>query len=148
MRFNPPLIPLRFRQENEIYYVATLGNKFYKKKGKNEFLCIFIALPSCHPHHVHWHRRAIVVVAPLLSLCHCVLLSLLCRRAVAVVHRAAACHLHRWWCVGITLLCVTPGPKGPVDGGGGGCYWCLPIVVAVGVAQCHGCWWVAHSGVW
>ena len=35
MRFNPPLIPLCFRQENETYYVATLGNKFYKRKGKN-----------------------------------------------------------------------------------------------------------------
>ena len=35
MRINPPLIPLRFRQENEIYYVATPGNISYKRKGKN-----------------------------------------------------------------------------------------------------------------
>ena len=111
-------------------------------------MCIFIASPSCRPHHVHWHRRTIVVVTPLSSSRHCGPLSLSRRRAVAVVCRAAACRLCRRWCVGIMLLCVTPGPKGLVDGGGGGCYWCPPIVVAVGVAQCRGCWWVAHSGVW
>ena len=137
MRFNPPLIPLRFRQENEIYYVAMLGNKFYKRKGKNEFLCIFIALPSCHPHHVHWCRRAIVIVAPLC--------------AVVVVMPSRCCCR--------SSCCCVPSPLSVVRGhhalvrdtraqGPSGWWWCLPIVVVVGVAQCHGCWWVAHGSVW
>ena len=87
---------------------------------------------------VHLHRITLLPSSPcaLASSRHCAPLSSSRRRAVAVVLRAAARRLRRRWCVGIALLCVTPGPKGLVDGGGGGCYWCPPIVVAVGVAQC------------
>ena len=55
---------------------------------------------------------------------------------------------HAAWCFTIRImrLCMMPGPQGLVDGGSGGCYWCPPIVVGVGVAWCHGRWWVVAFG--
>ena len=56
------------------------------------------------------------VVVPLLSSRHCAPLLLSCRRTVAVVHRAAACHLRCRWCVGaykwvIMVSFENAGPK-------------------------------------
>ena len=50
------------------------------------------------------------------------------------------------WAIGAVLLCATPGPLGPVDGGRGGCWWCPPIAVAV--ARHRGRWWVVTRERW